>query len=218
MGIEGGKIDQAHHNGRAVTALSETLAFDKAIDEVMKIVDLNDTLVIVTTDHAHTMSVGGYTGRQADITGVVIEADGLPDLTDDNNDTTFTALSYGNGPGFMQYNTTGTGNYTNIDRHPMEVNETADLEHKQDSAAPLSSETHGGDDVGIWAAGPMAHLFHGVHEQSYIGHVMSYAACIGPQKTRSRCLNNFSGNPAEKVSTTFVITFISLCVSLSLYW
>jgi alkaline phosphatase len=30
-------------------------------------------------------------------------------------------------------------------------------------------ETHGGDDVGIWAAGPMAHLFHGTHQQTHIG-------------------------------------------------
>ena len=45
---------------------------------------------------------------------------------------------------------------------------------------PLSSETHGGDDVGIYAYGPQAHLFQGVYEQNYIAHVMGYAACIGP--------------------------------------
>jgi len=205
--IEGGKIDQAHHNGRAVTALSETLAFDKAIEEVMKIVNLTDTLVIVTADHAHTMSVGGYTGRQADITGVVIEADGIEDLTDDNN--TFTVLSYGNGPGFMEYNTTGTGDYTHIDRHPMEVNQTADMTHRQDSAAPLHSETHGGDDVGIWAAGPMAHLIHGVHEQSYIAHVMSYAACIGPHKERDRCADpNTVGSASFQVQPEIALMVV----------
>lgn len=31
--------------------------------------------------------------------------------------------------------------------------------------------------------GPMAHLFHRVHEQSYVAHVMAYAACIGPYAT-----------------------------------
>jgi hypothetical protein len=30
-------------------------------------------------------------------------------------------------------------------------------------------ETHGGDDVGIWATGPMAHLFHATHQQTHIG-------------------------------------------------
>lgn len=28
----------------------------------------------------------------------------------------------------------------------------------------------------------MSHLFHRVHEQSYVAHVMGYAACIGPYK------------------------------------
>ena len=49
----------------------------------------------------------------------------------------------------------------------------------QPAAIPLGSETHGGQDVGIYARGPMAHLFHGVHEQHYIAHVMKYAACLG---------------------------------------
>ena len=52
---QGGRIDAAHHNGNAVRALSETVAFDKAIEEVMALVDPEETLVIVTADHAHTM-------------------------------------------------------------------------------------------------------------------------------------------------------------------
>ncbi len=51
---------------------------------------------------------------------------------------------------------------------------------RQPSLVPLSSETHGGDDVGIFAIGPQAHMFQGVYEQNYIAHLMGYAACIGP--------------------------------------
>ena len=40
--IEAGRIDQAHHNGKAATALSETVAFDKAIEEVMKLIERTD--------------------------------------------------------------------------------------------------------------------------------------------------------------------------------
>lgn len=47
---------------------------------------------------------------------------------------------------------------------------------------PLVSETHGGEDVAIMAKGPMAHLFHGVQEQSYIAHVMAFASCLEPYK------------------------------------
>ena len=43
---------------------------------------------------------------------------------------------------------------------------------------PIYSETHGGEDVGIYARGPMSHLIHTKHEQSYIAHVMSFAACM----------------------------------------
>lgn len=45
---------------------------------------------------------------------------------------------------------------------------------------PLSSETHGGEDVALLARGPQAHLVHGVQEQSYVAHVMAFAACIEP--------------------------------------
>lgn len=41
------------------------------------------------------------------------------------------------------------------------------------------SETHAGDDVGVFASGPWANLFTGVLEQNVIPHFMAYAACIG---------------------------------------
>lgn len=43
----------------------------------------------------------------------------------------------------------------------------------------MSETTHGGEDVAIYARGPMAHLFQGTHEQNYIAHVMAYASCVG---------------------------------------
>lgn len=50
----------------------------------------------------------------------------------------------------------------------------------QQAAVPLASETHAIEDVAIFAKGPMSHLFHSVQEQSYIAHVMAYAACLPP--------------------------------------
>merc|ERR1719283_733641 len=111
----------------------------------------------------------------------------------------------------MEFNSTGAGNYSMIKRSVLAKNETAGLKYKQGSAAPLSSETHGGDDVGIWAAGPMAHLFHGVHEQSYIGHVMSYAACIGPQAKRERCREAMANSGQDQVQRgIFLLTLVAL--------
>lgn len=45
---------------------------------------------------------------------------------------------------------------------------------------PLDSETHGGDDVAVFALGPRHHVFTGLYEQSQLPHLMAYAACIGP--------------------------------------
>jgi len=179
--IEGGRIDAAHHLGHAVRALSETLAFDKAIEDVLKLIDLKETLVIVTADHAHTMSIGGYTPREVSITGTVFD-DWKPEFGD------FTVLSYGNGPGFTNLTTTGSGDYKNIDRKDVLPGSKTELfTFRQASASPLDSETHGGDDVGIWSAGPWSHLVHGTHQQSYIASVMSYSACLGQYKNREGC-------------------------------
>lgn len=50
------------------------------------------------------------------------------------------------------------------------------------SLVPMSLETHGGEDVAVWARGPWAHLFVGSFEQNVLPLIMSYASCIGPSK------------------------------------
>ncbi|KAJ8956590.1 hypothetical protein NQ314_006676 [Rhamnusium bicolor] len=58
------------------------------------------------------------------------------------------------------------------------------------AVSKLSSETHGGDDVGIFARGPWAHLYSGVLEQHTIPHIMAYASCVG--EGRTACSGAFS--------------------------
>jgi alkaline phosphatase len=48
-------------------------------------------------------------------------------------------------------------------------------DYRQAAAIPLHSETHGGEDVAVYATGPGADLVHGVQEQNYIYHVMAEA-------------------------------------------
>lgn len=62
---------------------------------------------------------------------------------------------------------------------------TATIYYQQDAGIYLESETHGGEDVAVYASGPMSHLFHGVHENNYVAHVMMYAACLGKGTTLS---------------------------------
>ena len=57
------------------------------------------------------------------------------------------------------------------------------LDSTHPSQIPLFVGVHSGDDVGIFANGPQAHLFSGVIQQHTIPHLMAYAACIGEGPT-----------------------------------
>ncbi|XP_045126148.1 alkaline phosphatase-like isoform X1 [Portunus trituberculatus] len=159
--VEGGRIDHAHHDTMAHRALDELVAMDDAIGVAMQMTDEKNTLIVVTADHAHTMSFSGYPQRGQEIIGLA----GL-----DEEGVGYTTLMYANGPG---YNNT---------RPNITAEDTRDWEYTQLATVPRDSETHGGDDVAIYARGPMAHLFHGLHEQNYIPFMMAYTSCIGDYK------------------------------------
>ena len=53
--------------------------------------------------------------------------------------------------------------------------ESTDIDYLQQALVPMSSETHSGEDVAVFARGPWAHLFGGVIEQNVIFHVMNKA-------------------------------------------
>jgi alkaline phosphatase len=48
------------------------MAFDKAIEAALKMTDPEETLIIVTADHGHTMTMAGYPQRGTDIRGKFI--------------------------------------------------------------------------------------------------------------------------------------------------
>ena len=50
-----------------------------------------------------------------------------------------------------------------------------DPDYVQQALIPLASETHSGEDVGIWATGPWAQLLTGSLEQNEVFHVMNWA-------------------------------------------
>lgn len=80
--------------------------------------------------------------------------------------------------------------------------------YQAQAAVPLSMETHGGEDVAVFAKGPLAHLLHGVHEQNYIPHVMAYAGCIG--QNREHCLTrNAAVSPSATATLSTVISSVT---------
>ncbi|KAF4523185.1 hypothetical protein B566_EDAN002443 [Ephemera danica] len=89
----------------------------------------------------------------------------------------YTTLLYGNGPGFSRHPTDGNrDNLTGLDYN--------NKNFVQQAAVPRQWGTHGGEDVPVYAQGPMAHAFRGVIDQTYIPHAIAYSACVGAQKDR----------------------------------
>ncbi|XP_013375216.1 PREDICTED: intestinal-type alkaline phosphatase-like [Chinchilla lanigera] len=158
--VEGGRIDHGHHETVAHRALHEAVMFDSSIEKAGQLTSEEDTLTIVTADHSHVFTFGGYTLRGTSIFGLA------PEMANDKKP--YTSILYGNGP-----NLRNSGSSVSIE-------ETSDPNYRQQAAVPLASETHGGEDVAVFARGPQAHLMHGVQEQSYIAHLMAFAGCLEP--------------------------------------
>ena len=64
-------------------------------------------------------------------------------------------------------------------RGELTQDDATDMDYLQQALVPMSSETHSGEDVAVYASGPFAHLFDGTIEQNYIFHVMHHAAGLG---------------------------------------
>jgi alkaline phosphatase len=59
----------AHHDTKAQISLDETVEFAKAVQAAVSLTNEEDTLIVVTSDHAHTFSVSGYAVRGNPIFG-----------------------------------------------------------------------------------------------------------------------------------------------------
>lgn len=60
-----------HHDTKAHLALDETVEFAKAIKAAADLTDEEDTLIVVTADHAHAMTYNGYPVRGNNIFGKI---------------------------------------------------------------------------------------------------------------------------------------------------
>ncbi|CAF1139650.1 unnamed protein product, partial [Brachionus calyciflorus] len=125
------------------------VVFDEAIGEALHLTSSDDTLIVVTADHSHVFTMGGYSLRGNPILGINLNS--YSNLSQAN--VTYTSLLYGNGPGGPLPGSVRKTNLTNII--------TEGRSYIQESAVHLDSESHGGEDVAIYASGPMSYLFDG---------------------------------------------------------
>lgn len=183
--VEGGRIDHAHHGGNAARALKDTQAFSEAVAKAISMTNAKDTLVIVTADHGHTMSMAGYPRKGNPILGLASasleDANARDGYALASDGKTYTTLGYANGPGSILAGQTKAG-----ERQEPRAEEAADLNYRQQATVPSASETHGGQDVVIYATGPHAHLFGGVVEQSYVFHVIDAALDLRERAEKAR--------------------------------
>ena len=201
--VEGARIDMGHHDGNAFRALNETITFSDAVRVAMQATSANDTLILVTADHSHTLNFVGYPTRGNPILDKVREPFSFEGesgkLAKDLSGLPYTTLSYANGPGntgatdaqaagskhyrhsprSLQQPASGRPDLTNVD--------TTAPDYLQEALVPMRAESHGGEDVGIWASGPGSHAVRGSLEQNAIFHIIVQAA---PRLRAALCAKN----------------------------
>lgn len=211
--VEGARIDMGHHEGSAFRALDETVAFSDAVRAATEATSAEDTLIIVTADHAHTLNFVGYPARGNPILGKVRGSssfDGEPGkLAKDLAGLPYTTLLYANGPGntgASDAQPAGSKRYPHwpkqllapaSGRPDLSDVDTTDPGYMQEALVPLGSESHGGDDVGIWARGPGSQAVRGSLEQNAIYHIIVQAT---PRLRAALCakrLCDANGVPVE---------------------
>ncbi|MCL4139370.1 UNVERIFIED_CONTAM: hypothetical protein GTU68_026816 [Idotea baltica] len=168
--VEGGRIDHGHHGVNAARALEDTDAFDQAVAAALEMTSAEDTLIIVTADHSHTLTIAGYPGRNNPILGKVTLPDG--EYWKGLDEKPYTTLQYANGQSACRVE----NGKPDCARQDLTDVDTTDKDFQQPSRVPLYSETHGGEDVAIFARGPGSELVSGVMEQNEIFHVMGRAS------------------------------------------
>ena len=65
----GGRIDHGHHENSAKKALEELMSLNEAVKRAVSVTNNDDTLIVVTADHSHVMTMGGYPSRGNPILG-----------------------------------------------------------------------------------------------------------------------------------------------------
>ena len=206
--IEAGRIDHAHHAGNAFRALTDTIAMAEAVQAAVEMTDEAETLMLVTADHGHTLTFAGYPARGNPILDKVhnVNRDGERVLARDGLGLPYTTLGYANGPGYRGHDADGAeisywgapGDFAAQSGRPDLTDvDTRDQYFQQEAVAPLAKETHGGQDVGVWARGPGSHAVRGTVEQHVLFHFMVQATPRLRQHLCDEGLCNADGVPVD---------------------
>jgi len=168
--VEAGLVDLANHANNAKQALDDAGELDRAVEKASSMLNRNETLIAVTADHSHGLTITGYPDRGNDILGVT-------GYVERSTNKSFTTLMYASGPGHQK---------ERLDA--VKLTNLTDDNFKQHSTVDLEDANHTGEEVALYAnGGPFSHFYNGIHEQNFVAHLISYATCIGLYKEESHC-------------------------------
>ena len=168
--VEAGRIDHAHHGTNAFRALTDAQALNEAVKVAIEMAS-EETLIMVTADHSHVFTMAGYPVRGNPILGLVKSIDQTTGLPSDSYEKAldgkpYTTLGYHNGPHLR---------VASADNRPLTNEDVQDRNYRQQTAIPMNTETHAGEDVALFGHGPGSENIRGVMEQNEISDVIDLA-------------------------------------------
>jgi len=168
--VEAGRIDHAHHGTNAFRALTDAQALNEAVKVAIEMAS-EETLIMVTADHSHVFTMAGYPVRGNPILGLVKSIDQTTGLPADSYEKAldgkpYTTLGYHNGPHLR---------VASADNRPLTNEDVQDRNYRQQTAIPMNTETHAGEDVALFGHGPGSENIRGVMEQNKISDVIDLA-------------------------------------------
>jgi alkaline phosphatase len=128
-------------------ALEEFVEFERAIQQAKDMTSEDDTLIIVTADHAHSMLFNGYGKRGNDILGF--------GNTKKANSMLYETLVYATGPGFSYHTVNETASDPALSKlialEEFSTEKRNDALYMHQSMIPMGDAVHGGEDVGVFS-------------------------------------------------------------------
>ena len=208
--VEAGSVDKQLHPMDWLRAIYDNIEFDNAVGAARKFQEKNpDTLIVVTADHSHSMSVtGSYTPEPGKVGADAVGTYG---------NAAFPTFTYKRGDGFPDSPTTRTNiavGWANYPDHyddgtivwsvpvppaiedpkvkgtyianPDRVTGTGAVLRPRTIPADVSSEVHTADDVPVMASGPGSEYFNGVVDNTDLFFGMAAALGIDPLSSNGR--------------------------------
>lgn len=167
--VESASIDKWHHKNNAYRALTDVDELSRAVQKAMDMTNPEDTLIIVTADHSHSLVISAGSSREEPILGLVRNHG---QIMPDGNGRPRTTLSYASGPGGPKDGAPASATLTE--------DQVLGPDYHQGALVYMNSAQHAGEDVPVYARGPRAWLLSSTFESSYIYQVMVYALGLSP--------------------------------------